>query len=64
VPVADYLRLQARYAHLFRPEENTEVIGRIQAGADRNIARFGLITTERAGSPAPATTTSPGRAAP
>ncbi len=64
VPVADYLRLQARYAHLFRPEENTEVIGRIQAGADRNIARFGLITTERAGSPAPATATSPGRAAP
>jgi pyruvate ferredoxin oxidoreductase beta subunit len=43
VPVADYLRLQARYAHLFRPAERTEVIARIQAAADRNIARFGLL---------------------
>jgi pyruvate ferredoxin oxidoreductase beta subunit len=42
VPVTDYLRTQARYAHLFRPAERTEVIARIQAGADRNIARFGL----------------------
>ena len=37
VPVTDYLRIQARYAHLFRPEEKPEVIGRIQAAADRNI---------------------------
>ena len=43
VPVTDYLRLQARYAHLFRPEERTEIIARIQAAADRNIARFGLL---------------------
>ncbi len=43
VPVADYLRLQARYAHLFRPQERTDVIERIQAAADRNIARFGLL---------------------
>ena len=43
VPVTDYLRIQSRYAHLFRPRENTEVIARIQAGADRNIARFGLV---------------------
>jgi len=54
VPVTDYLRLQARYAHLFRPAERTEVIARIQAAADRNIARFGLlhreeISTERTG---------------
>ena len=50
VPVTDYLRIQARYAHLFKPEENTEVIGRIQAAADRNIRRFGLapLDTERA----------------
>ena len=34
---------QARYAHLFRPAERTEVIARIQAAADRNIARFGLM---------------------
>ena len=43
VPVTDYLRLQARYAHLFRPEERTDVIARIQASADRNVSRFGLI---------------------
>jgi pyruvate ferredoxin oxidoreductase beta subunit len=43
VPVTDYLRLQARYAHLFRPAERTETIARIQASADRNIARFGLL---------------------
>jgi pyruvate ferredoxin oxidoreductase beta subunit len=43
VPVTEYLRTQARYAHLFRPAERTEVIVRIQAAADRNIARFGLL---------------------
>ena len=43
VPVTDYLRIQARYAHLFKPEPRTEVIDRIQAAADRNIRRFGLI---------------------
>jgi pyruvate ferredoxin oxidoreductase beta subunit len=43
VPVTDYMRIQARYAHLFKPVENTEVIDRIQATADRNIRRFGLI---------------------
>jgi pyruvate ferredoxin oxidoreductase beta subunit len=55
VPVTDYLRVQARYAHLFKPEERTEVIGRIQAAADRNIRRFGLASpgTERAGVSAP-----------
>jgi pyruvate ferredoxin oxidoreductase beta subunit len=66
VPVTDYMRLQARYTHLFKPQENTEVIDRIQAGADRNIRRFGLMpdATERAGSPATVITTSPGREAP
>jgi pyruvate ferredoxin oxidoreductase beta subunit len=55
VPVTDYLRIQARYAHLFKPEENKEVIGRIQAAADRNIRRFGLVPlgTERAKVAAP-----------
>ena len=46
VPVTDYLRVQARYAHLFKPEEKTEVIGRIQATADRNIRRFGLASLD------------------
>jgi pyruvate ferredoxin oxidoreductase beta subunit len=43
VPVEDYLRLQTRFAHLFKPAPNSEVIARIQAGADRNIRRFGLL---------------------
>jgi pyruvate ferredoxin oxidoreductase beta subunit len=46
VPVTDYLRLQTRYQHLFRPAERTDVIARIQASADRNIARFGLLDPE------------------
>jgi pyruvate ferredoxin oxidoreductase beta subunit len=43
VPVEEYLRPQRRYAHLFKPELRTDVIARIQARADRNIARFGLL---------------------
>jgi pyruvate ferredoxin oxidoreductase beta subunit len=41
-PVEDYLRLQTRYAHLFKSESGTQTIARLQAIADRNIARFGL----------------------
>ena len=43
VPVEEYLRPQTRFAHLFAPEVQTDVIARIQAGADRNIRRFGLL---------------------
>lgn len=54
VPVEEYLRLQARYAHLFAepsrrsgagpsPTVRSEIIARIQEQADRNIARFGLV---------------------
>jgi pyruvate ferredoxin oxidoreductase beta subunit len=43
VPVADYLRPQKRYAHLFKPELRTDVIERLQARADRNVKRFGLV---------------------
>lgn len=42
-PVEQYLRLQSRYRHLFAPERRDDVIARIQARADRNIERFGLI---------------------
>jgi pyruvate ferredoxin oxidoreductase beta subunit len=42
-PVEDYLELQGRYAHLFRPQPRAEVIQRLQAIADRNIARYGLV---------------------
>jgi pyruvate ferredoxin oxidoreductase beta subunit len=47
VPVTDYLRLQARYAHLFHPRERTDVIERLQASADRNIARFHLLEDQK-----------------
>ena len=43
LPVEEYLTLQRRYAHLFAPERRDDVIARIQARADRNIARFGLL---------------------
>ena len=48
VPVQEYLKLQARYAHLFGTPYGEEAIARLQASADRNIARFGLIETEAA----------------
>jgi pyruvate ferredoxin oxidoreductase beta subunit len=48
-PVVEYLKLQRRFAHLFKPEENREVLDRIQAGADRNIERFGLLDGESPG---------------
>jgi pyruvate ferredoxin oxidoreductase beta subunit len=51
VPVTDYLRLQTRYRHLFQPRERTDVIERIQAAADRNIARFGLLDPGNPGHP-------------
>jgi pyruvate ferredoxin oxidoreductase beta subunit len=50
VPVDEYLRPQKRFAHLFKPEPRTEVIARIQAGADRNIRRFGLLEQREDGS--------------
>ncbi len=48
LPVEDYLSVQRRFAHLFRPEPNREVIGRIQAHADRNIRKYGLLDAEAA----------------
>jgi pyruvate ferredoxin oxidoreductase beta subunit len=42
-PVEEYLELQTRFAHLFRPERRNDVIARIQAIADRNIERYGLV---------------------
>jgi len=44
-PVEDYLKPQARFAHLFGSPEGEAVIARLQALADRNIARFGLLDT-------------------
>ncbi len=41
-PVEEYLQLQGRYAHLFKPRRDEQAIAHIQALADRNIRRFGL----------------------
>jgi pyruvate ferredoxin oxidoreductase beta subunit len=43
VPVEEYLRPQRRYAHLFRGAGEPDVLERLQALADRNIARYGLL---------------------
>jgi pyruvate ferredoxin oxidoreductase beta subunit len=42
-PVEEYLKLQTRFRHLFSPTRRDDVIARIQAKADRNIERFGLL---------------------
>jgi pyruvate ferredoxin oxidoreductase beta subunit len=42
VPVDEYLRLQGRYAHLFGPNPRPDLVARLQAAADRTIARYGL----------------------
>jgi len=42
-PVEEYLKPQRRFAHLFSPVLKTDLIARIQAAADRNIRKFGLL---------------------
>jgi pyruvate ferredoxin oxidoreductase beta subunit len=48
VPVEDYLKPQKRFAHLFAGAGRPDLVARIQAEADRNIARFGLLEEEGA----------------
>src|SRR3954468_12160221 len=43
VPVTDYLRIQTRYAHLFKDEGRPDVVAALQARADRDILRYGLL---------------------
>jgi pyruvate ferredoxin oxidoreductase beta subunit len=43
VPVEEYLKPQRRYAHLFGEHPRADIVARIQAIADRNIDRFGLL---------------------
>jgi pyruvate ferredoxin oxidoreductase beta subunit len=45
VSVEEYLGAQKRYGHLFHPKRRSDVIAQIQARADRNIRRFGLLDT-------------------
>jgi pyruvate ferredoxin oxidoreductase beta subunit len=42
-PVEEYLKLQARFRHLFRKEGRAEELKRIQEIADNNIRRYGLM---------------------
>jgi len=42
-PVEEYLKPQRRFAHLFNPAPRVEVIAAIQAIADRNIRKYGLL---------------------
>lgn len=46
VPVVEYLKLQRRFAHLFKKGADPTVIERLQAMADRNIRRYNLIDEE------------------
>jgi pyruvate ferredoxin oxidoreductase beta subunit len=46
VPVEEYLKLQKRYAHLFGPHGRPDIVARLQATADRNIARYGLLSPD------------------
>jgi len=46
VPVDEYLKLQARYSHLFSPQRNDQVIDHLQRIADKNIERYELIISE------------------
>jgi pyruvate ferredoxin oxidoreductase beta subunit len=45
-PVSAYLQLQTRYGHLFGPHPRPDIVARIQAIADANIRRFGLVDDE------------------
>lgn len=47
VPVEDYLKPQKRFAHLFGPSGHPEMVAQIQADADRNIRRYGLLDDAR-----------------
>ncbi|HDN65519.1 MAG TPA: pyruvate ferredoxin oxidoreductase [Methanosarcinales archaeon] len=41
-PVEEYLRMQKRFAHLFKDESGRDEIAKIQAIADHNVERYGL----------------------
>ena len=51
VPVEEYLKRQKRDAHLFGTHPRPDVVARIQAGADRNIARFALLDDDEPSGP-------------
>jgi pyruvate ferredoxin oxidoreductase beta subunit len=48
VPVEEYLKPQRRFAHVFGKSADPATLAAIQARADRNIRRFGLLDEEAA----------------
>jgi len=48
VPVEEYLGAQNRFAHLFREPPQHDIVAMIQALADRNIRRYGLLDEAQA----------------
>lgn len=46
LPVEEYLKPQRRFAHLFGKQPHPETIARLQAIADRNIRKYGLLDEE------------------
>ncbi|MDD3883353.1 MAG: thiamine pyrophosphate-dependent enzyme [Gallionella sp.] len=46
LPVEEYLKPQRRFAHLFGKNAHPEIIERLQAIADRNIRKYGLLDEE------------------
>ncbi len=42
-PVEEYLRMQKRFAHLFKDERGRDEIAKIQAIADENVRKYGLV---------------------
>jgi pyruvate ferredoxin oxidoreductase beta subunit len=46
VPIEEYLKPQKRFAHLFGKHAHPETVVRLQAIADRNIRKYGLLDAE------------------
>ncbi len=51
VPVEEYLRPQARFAHLFTPQRRADILDTLQAMAERTIREYGMIPAERSEQP-------------
>jgi pyruvate ferredoxin oxidoreductase beta subunit len=51
IPVENYLKAQGRFKHLFAKGQQTEEIKQIQAVADANIQRYGLLKSGPGGTP-------------
>ena len=55
LPVEEYLRPQGRYRHLFAGEGRPDIVARLQAMADANIRRYGLLGPDEGAGDGPAT---------